>query len=73
LEVLHNYAAARDAASLNCKAAAFFVNIRRKRCVRNTVQQLFARVACSAGLRGPKGRGPTFHDLRHRFAALVHE
>jgi hypothetical protein len=22
-------------------------------------------LACRAGLRGPKGRGPTFHDLRH--------
>jgi len=68
LEVLHNYAAARNAAFPNCKAVAFFVNTRQKRCVRNTVQQLFAGVACRAGLRGPKGRGPTFHDLRHRFA-----
>ena len=68
VEVLHNYAVARDAAFPNCKAAAFFVSSRQKRCVRNTVQQLFAGVACRAGLRGPKGRGPTFHDLRHRFA-----
>jgi len=68
LEVVHNYAAARDAAFPNCKSVAFFVNTLQKRCVRNTVQQLFAGVACRAGLRGPKGRGPTFHDLRHRFA-----
>jgi len=71
VEVLHNYAAARDAAFPNCKAAAFFVNSRQKRCVRNTVQQLFAGVACRAGLRGPKGRGPTFHDLRHYPARLI--
>ena len=68
LEVIRNYAAARDAAFPNGKALAFFVNTLQKRCVRNTVQQLFAGVACRAGLRGPKGRGPTFHDLRHRFA-----
>lgn len=68
LEVVRNYGAARDAAFPNCKAVAFFVNTMRQRCVKNTVQQLFAGVACRAGLRGPKGRGPTFHDLRHRFA-----
>jgi integrase len=68
LEVVRNYAAARDAAFPNCKVLAFFVNTLRKRCVRNTVQQLFAGVAYRAGLRGSKGRGPTFHDLRHRFA-----
>jgi integrase len=68
LEVVRNYAAARDAAFPNCKTVAFFVNTRQKRCVQNTVQQLFAVVACRAGLRDPKGRGPTFHDLRHRFA-----
>lgn len=68
LEVICNYAAARDAAFPNCKAAAFFVNAIQKRFVRNTVQQLFAGVARRVGLRGPKGRGPSFHDLRHRFA-----
>jgi integrase len=68
LEVVRNYAAARDAAFPNCKAVAFFINTRQKRFVRNTLQQLFAGIACRAGLRGPKGRGPTFHDLRHRFA-----
>jgi len=68
LEVLRNYAAARDAAFPNCKAVAFFVNIIKKRFVRNTVQKLFAGVARRVGLRGPKGRGPSFHDLRHRFA-----
>jgi integrase len=68
LEVVRNYAAARDAAFPNCKAVAFFINSRQKRFARNTLQQLFAGVACRAGLRGPKGRGPSFHDLRHHFA-----
>ena len=68
LKVMGNYAAARDVAFPNCKAVAFFVNATQKRFARNTVQQLFAEVARRAGLRGPKGRGPSFHDLRHRFA-----
>ena len=68
LEVVRNYAAARDTAFPNCKAVAFFVNAAQKRFSRNTLQQLFAKVARRAGLRGPKGRGPSFHDLRHRFA-----
>ena len=68
LEVARNYAAARDTAFPNCKAVAFFVNATEKRFARNTLQQLFAAAALRAGLRGPKGRGPGFHDLRHRFA-----
>ena len=68
LRAVGNYAAARDVAFPDCKAVAFFVNANQKRFVRNTVQQLFAGVARRAGLRGPKGRGPSFHDLRHRFA-----
>jgi integrase len=68
LEVLGNYAAVRDAAFPNCKAVAFFINSRQKRFARNTLQQLFAKAACRAGLRGPRGRGPSFHDLRHHFA-----
>ena len=35
-------------------AVAFFINSRQKRFARNTLQQLFAGVACRAGLRGPK-------------------
>jgi integrase len=68
LQVVCNCAAARDAAFPNCKAVAFFINSRQKRFARNTLQQLFAGVACCAGLRGPKGRGPSFHNLRHHFA-----
>lgn len=68
LEIMCNYAAVRDAAYSSCKDAAFFITSRRKRFARNTLQQLFAGAAFRAGLRGPKGRGPSFHNLRHRFA-----
>ena len=68
LEVLRNYAAVRDVSFSDCKVPAFFLNSGRRRYARNTVQRVFAGLACRTGLRGPRGRGPTFHDLRHRFA-----
>lgn len=68
LEVLRSYAAARNASFPDCKDAAFFVHSGLRRYAKNTLQQVFAGLAFRAGLRGPKGRGPTFHDLRHRFA-----
>ena len=58
----------RQASFSNCKDEAFFVHSRRRRYAKNTLQKVFADLAFRAGLRGPKGRGPTFHDLRHRFA-----
>jgi integrase len=67
-EIACNYASVRDAAYPICKDVAFFITPRRKRFARNTLQQLFARAAFHAGLRRPKGRGPSFHNLRHRFA-----
>jgi integrase len=68
LGVLRNYAAVRDASLPDCKDAAFFIHAGRRRYAQNTLQRAFAGLAFRAGLRGPKGRGPTFHDLRHRFA-----
>ena len=68
LEVVGNYAAVRNVAYPKCKAVAFFINSRKQRFARNTLQQLFAGAACRAELRGPKGRGPSFHNLRHYFA-----
>jgi len=65
VEVLHNYAAVRDASFPDCKDAAFFVHSGLQRYAKNTLQRVFAGLAFRAGLRGPKGRGPTFHDLRH--------
>jgi integrase len=68
LEVLRYYATVRDAAFPNCHHPAFFLNLSQRRYSPNTLQQVFCRLARRAGLRGPKGRGASFHDLRHRFA-----
>ena len=68
LEVLRRYSTIRDATFYSCDHPAFFLNMRKRRFCRNTVQQAFCKVARRAGLRGPKGRGPTFHSLRHCFA-----
>jgi integrase len=68
LDVLRNYAAVRDASFPDCKVTAFFLNSERRRYDHDTLQQAFAGLARRAGLRGPIGRGSTFHDLRHRFA-----
>ena len=68
LDVLRGYAALRDASFPDCKVTAFFLNSQRRQYAHDTVQQAFAGLARRAGLRGPDGRGPTFHDLRHRFA-----
>jgi len=68
LEVLRSYAAARDAAYPECRDPAFFITMWSKRFCRNTLQQQFCKAARRAGLRGPIGRGLSFHHLRHRFA-----
>ncbi len=68
LEVLRTFAAVREASFSDCNDEAFFVHSRGRRYAQNTLQKMFADLAFRAGLRGSKGRGPTFHDLRHRFA-----
>ena len=68
LDVMRTYAALRDCARPGRSDPAFFVTIRRKRFNPNTLQQQFCMAARRAGLRAPRGRGLTFHDLRHRFA-----
>ena len=68
LDVVRNYAFIRDAAFTHSHDLAFFLTLRRRRFCKNTLQQAFCKIARRAGLRPPKGRGPTFHDLRHRFA-----
>ena len=68
LEVMRNYAVTRDTAFSDSHDPAFFITLRRRRFRKNTLQQAFCKIARSAGLRPSKGRGPTFHDLRHRFA-----
>jgi integrase len=69
LETMRSYAALRDSIFPDCRDAAFFVTMRKRRFVRNTLQQAVCKIARRAGLRGPKGGGISFHSLRHRFAA----
>jgi integrase len=68
LEAMRSYAALRDATFPDCRDAAFFVTMRQRRFVRNTLQQAVCKIARRAGLRGPQGAGISFHSLRHRFA-----
>lgn len=65
--MLRRYLVARDAA---CRgdSPALFVSTRSQRFARNTIDGAFKVVAVRAGLRGPTGKGPSFHGLRHRFA-----
>jgi len=65
--MLRRYRIARDAAR-GRSSPAFFVNLRWQRFARNTVEGSFRELAERTGLRGPTGRGPSFHGLRHRFA-----
>jgi integrase len=68
LETMRSYAALRDSSFPDCRDGAFFVTMRQRRFVRNTLQQAVCKIARRAGLRGPKGAGISFHSLRHRFA-----
>jgi integrase len=65
--ILRGYLVARDAA---CRSgsSAFFISLRSQRFARHTVEGAFCVLAQRAGLRGPTGKGPSFHGLRHRFA-----
>lgn len=67
-EVLRDYAAVRDAAFPNCECPAFFINLCRRRYSGHTLSLVFWELARRAGLRGDKGKGPSFHSLRHSFA-----
>lgn len=65
--VLRGYLVARDAARRR-DHQAFFVNLRWQRFARNTIEGSFRELAERTELRGPTGKGPSFHGLRHRFA-----
>jgi len=39
-----------------------------QRFARHTVDDSFRKLAQLVGIRGPRGKGPSFHGLRHRFA-----
>ena len=47
---------------------AFFVSGHGKAYSTSCVQWMFREIAIQAGLRGPRGRGPSLHDLRATFA-----
>jgi len=68
LSVLQSYAAVRDSTYPKCRDPAFFVTTLETRFSRNTLRQSFREVAQRAELRGPTGKGLSFHSLRHRFA-----
>jgi len=68
LSVLQSYAAVRDATYPECQSLAFFVTTSKTRFCCGTLRQSFQEVAKRAGLRGPTGKGISFHSLRHRFA-----
>ncbi len=68
LEVLHNYYELRLAVAPADPVGAFFVSGRGNAYSTGYVQMMFHDIAVQAGLRGPSGRGPRLHDLRHTFA-----
>ena len=67
-EVLRRYAGARDVAFEGCTSPAFFINLRRQRFASHTLECATFKLLLRAGLRGPSGKGPSFHSLRHTFA-----
>ena len=66
--VLRRYAVAREVVCRGADCPAFFINLRHQRFARHTVDDSFRKLAQLVGLRGPRGKGPSFHGLRHRFA-----
>lgn len=67
-EVLRQYAAVRDEAHPQSESSAFFLNLWGRRFSKHTLQLSFWDLTRRVGLRGDKGNGPRFHDLRHTFA-----
>ena len=68
LSVLQSYAALRDATYTECRDLAFFVTTSKTRFCDHTLRDSFRETAKRAKLRGPTGKGISFHSLRHRFA-----
>lgn len=66
-DVLCEYAAIRDTVYAGCDCPAFFINMSRTRFSPHTLQLSFWDLTRRVGLRGDRGRGPRFHDLRHSF------
>ncbi len=68
LQVLCNYARQRDLAFPQTDCPSFFLNFWGRRFNRQAVEVAFREITRKAGLRGSKGKGPRFQDLRHTFA-----
>ena len=68
LSALQSYAGVRDSTYPECRDPAFFVTTLKTRFCCNTLRESFCEVARRAELRGPTGKGLSFHSLRHRFA-----
>lgn len=68
LSVLQSYAAVRDATYTECRDLAFFITTSKGRFCDQTLRDSFREAAKRAKLRGPTGKGVSFHSLRHRFA-----
>jgi integrase len=67
-DVLRSYAAVRDTAFPDAPCPAFFLHLWGRRFSRHTLQMAFWELTRRTGLRSGRGRGPSFHDLRHTFA-----
>jgi integrase len=68
VDALREYASIRDAAFPGSSCEAFFINERGTRYLSSALESAFRKLTRKIGLRGPRGRGPTFGDLRHTFA-----
>jgi integrase/recombinase XerD len=67
-DVLRQYHELRVAVASTGPDEDFFVSGRGKAYSISTVRSLFRDIAVEVGLREPKGRGPSLHDLRSTFA-----
>jgi integrase/recombinase XerD len=69
LDALGAYAAVRDRLGTGPQTASFFVSSAGTRLVYVTVQCMFSRLVCQAGLKPRSDRcRPRIHDIRHSFA-----
>jgi integrase len=68
LEALRSYSSVRDVTFHGGDCPAFFINMQWRRFLTHAIQGAFRELTRRIGLRGSKGKGPSFHDLRHGFA-----
>lgn len=67
------YAATRDLYYPEGVCTAFFLHLWGGRFSRHTLQMAFWQLTRDAGIRHSRGRGPSFHALRHTFAVRTLE